>query len=342
MVENRKSAETIKQDILKFLLAGSFSVKKISEDIKSNWGTVNKHIEKLKEEGKVNFFFNGNTKICHRTDYPVFFNLSLNKKQLSDSCFLIKRIYDLWKENKKEIPSKTTVQKVAIDVIKSCNLEVPTTRYNFGKVVPIAIKDELVNLDIYITKAPKNAKEIEKEIINQFKTHTNIAWKERKTQYENDDNLPEYLEKEKLTHAFITKEITSLDRNLTNLFLKLPNTGEQENIFELFHEYIEIVPRISKMKDFKKQYFFDTKETFSSLWDLLTTSFFFEDYSKINDNEILHMQKKLQIHVKTIRANEQIENLKEYLKELSLKDILDKDKETMQIMNILSEGLDEK
>lgn len=359
-MKTKKTPEQIKEKILSCLKKGPASTKKLSEKLKSNWSTINAYLEELKREGLVRETYSrGNLKMFARTDYPVFYGLPLGEKEFNDSLFILSEIAESWKKEKKSNVSKTTMQKIAVEVVGSNSLvKVPVVRFHYGKVLAVSLPDNpAFTLETYRIRPPENEKELRRIIMKEIRSgkYSNIAWKDRRNQYERRDKHPEmeiFLIKEKLLHLFIKKEkdpekIMDL---LDDLFLKIPTSENYSEIFVKYHEFLEATYLVLNSKEFcngneekKENYMGEIRETFNSLWQFLTTEFFFEDIRPEISEEFREMAdyvKELKTKTCSFETEEKLNNLAEYGKILKPKKIrLDEDEQ--RIAEILMEGANE-
>ncbi len=116
----RKTSQEIKKEILDFLFEGPKGINEIANKIGSNWPTTNSYLEKLKEDKAVNeILITDKMKVYRRTDDPVYYSIPFNKEIRTKTLYLLKEIEREWKKERKTELSKTALQKLAVDVIKS-------------------------------------------------------------------------------------------------------------------------------------------------------------------------------------------------------------------------------
>ena len=356
-MKTKKTPRQIKEKILSCLKKGPASTKKLSEKLKSNWSTINTYLEELKREDCVREIYSReNLKMCARTDYPVFYGLPLNEKEFNDSLFILSEITKSWRKEKKDDISKTTMQKIAVEVVSNNSfVKVPVVRFHYGKVLAVSLPDNsTLTLKTYQIKPPKNGNEIIKSIRKEIRSgrYSNIAWKDRRNQYEQQDKYPEmeiFLIKEKLLHLFIKKEKEpeKIINLLDSLFLKIPASENYSEIFSKYHKFLDTTEFILNSKEFgdgneekKENYIREIWETFNSLWQVLTTEFFFEDIKPAIPEEfrgIADYIKELKIKTCSFETEEKLNNLTEYGKILEPKKIKF-DEDEKKIAEILTEG----
>src|SRR3989344_3707618 len=161
--QTRKAAEQIKEEILSHLKKGPISTKKLSDLLQSNWSTTNNYLEELSKEGKVREIYSReNLKVYVRSDYPVFYGLPLDEKKLNDSLFLLSTVIKLWQKKKKTVINKTTMQKIAVNVIKENSLDIPIIRFHYGKVLATYLEPERSQevINLYKVKEPSDSKRL--------------------------------------------------------------------------------------------------------------------------------------------------------------------------------------
>ncbi len=355
--KDRKTAGQIEEEILSRLKEGPSSIEKLRKDLDSNWSTINNYLEKLKEEGKVReIVLRNNLKFYIKSDYPSFYGLPLNKKVLNDSLFLLKTIVDVWKAEKNgEIINKTTMQKIAVEVIRNNNVNLPVLKFHYGKTLPVFLEPEDYSCTIqqYQITEPENKEEIIKFVKDEINSnkHKNIAWREKRIQYENHDDMKIYEISDNVSRDIIKKEIKDgkLLKCLSEILLQIPTSNNYSYIFEKYSEFLNAVNFIFNTKEFKENQ--EQKEnlikeifdTFNSIWDLLTIEFYFNEFRsfcKEEFRELLETIKQVKVDISFFNLEDKLNNLLDYKNSLSLEKIeLTKDEE--KILNIFLEGADE-
>ena len=352
---NRKNAEQIQEEILSYLKEGPKSIKKLSELTESTWATINTHLDNLKKESKVREILSiNNLRVFIRTDYPVFYGLPLDKEKRNLSLYLLAKIIDSWKETYNgEIPNKTTVQKIAVEIAKKePSLNLPVVRFHYGKVLPVSIEPQNASqmLMNYNVSEPKNSNDIIKKINHEIKNgnHTNIAWKEKKEQYEKHEDMRIYLLKDKIEYASYNKDNFKADTEkiIYDLFLEIPSTQRYSYYLQRYHDFISTFKLIINSNEFekeKKQYIKEIIEVFNSIWQSLTTQFFFEDFGSQTDKELEEIQENIEkntYEIDTFQIDDKITNLLSYKNYLTIKK-KELNENEKKIMNILLEGANE-
>lgn len=353
----RKSSEQIKKDILFNLKEGPLSTKKLSNLLKSNWSTINTYLEELKQKGCVREVYSReNLKVYVRTDYPVFYGLPLDKEKINNGLYLLSKIVEKWKiEKNNQVPSKTTTHKIAVEIIqKNPSFELPIVRFHYGKMMPLFFEPSQSQEIIleYEIKKPKNSEEILKAVKKEIKEgkHSNIAWIERKKQYEINDDMKIFQLKERISYLFYKEKVNeNIQDILYNLFIEIPTTERYSYLFKQYHDFLTAVDFILNSKEFKeakkekRNYLKEIFDTFNSLWQALTMEFFFEDFGNLVNKdfeEIKESIKNAKMMTYSFEIEEKLNNLLEYKKSLTkIKQELIQDEK--EIMNILLEGANE-
>lgn len=345
MKNEKKSPEEIKNAIYAFLIKGPNSIKSISEEIGSNWSTVNSFLEDMKQEGKVKEVLSKDKiRIFSRADYPVFYGLTLEKETLNDSVYLFLKIIELWKKEYNSIPPKTTVQKIAVDVINECKYNLPVVDFHYGKVVPIFVEPDKDIEKIYQIKKPKRHKDLIECIEKIMPLHSNHSWKEKQDQYiKYKMNL--FLEKERLINLLSSNEknFKKIEETLFRFFMELPISDEDSHIINLFEIFLEDTIIILNSKDNEK-YINEIRESFLGIWDLLTTHLFFNQTRRFISKEKItefDVIKSSNLNIKILDIDSKITNFHDYSDSIDIKEIesiLDKD--SKELMKIMYEGVE--
>jgi len=274
---NKKTSKQIRDEIMSQLMEGSKTITEIGDSINSNWLTTEKFLKDLKEDKQVvEVFSSPKMKVYRRTDDPVYYSLPFSKEVRNQNIYLLSKIIKLWKEEKDSYPNKTTIQKIAVEVINDCKLDLPVLEFHYGRVTCMNVSYEYDLVEVYDISPPKNSQEIISCIkkISKEEEHTGVSSDERKLQYENEGMIF-YLVKEKLIENFEDKEktIQNLSELLSNFPMKL------EDYYSEFNDFVSTSIALLSI-DSNKDNLFSIKETFFSLWDLLTTALYFKDAGK--------------------------------------------------------------
>src|SRR3989338_88406 len=356
--QTRKAAEQIKEEILSHLKKGPISTKKLSDLLQSNWSTTNNYLEELSKEGKVREIYSReNLKVYVRSDYPVFYGLALDDKKLNDSLFLLSKIIEKWQEVKKETINKTTMQEIAVNIVKKCSLDIPIVRFHYGKVLATYLEPEKYKetIAIYRVKDPTDSDNIIKAIKDEIKNgeHSNIAWKEKKKQYKQHSDMKIFNVSDDV--SYILSKNTMIDTqkildHLYNFLLEMPTSEKYSLLFKQYHDFIGLVNFILHSKEFKEgkeedkeSYLKEIADTFNSLWKTLTTVFFFEDIEYIINEEfqeITQCIKDSRIKTYSFEIEEKLNNLSEYKKTLTPQKV-ELNEDEKKIIEILLEGANE-
>lgn len=348
----RKTSQQIKEEILEFLLEGPKSINELKEKLGSNWPTINSYLEKLKKDGKVNeILITDKMKVFRRTDDPVYYSLPFNKDIRKKTLYVLSEIEKKWKQERGEELSKTALQKLAVDVIKSCNLNLPVLEFHYGMTTCASLDSNNEDVMNFIEK-PEDEKEILsciKEIVND-ENHTGIAYKEREYQY-HKYKMPFYSSKEELTRFFMfhknnntNKEFKeSLRQLLLNLSLNYPLKLEGfYSDFENFMGNAQIILSRNIEEDIDGLEII--KGTFTQLWDKMTTFTSFQDSEEFiekDKRQLFEQIKELNYNFKELNYKQYVEELESLAQEINPFEINMPQSETSsEIQSLILEGLE--
>ena len=273
----KKSREEIIGSILNFLDEKPLSIQQISENVGSNWVTVNDVIEELKKEGKVReIVATDKIKIIKRTDYPVFYSIPIRKEYKEQTLFIASEIVKEWKKQKNEIPLNTTLQKIAVEIIRNNNLNIPVLPLHYGLVTAIAIRpEEQINKN-YEWKWHPEKNIIIQSIKEEISKHKNKASDEEDTQYIKYDLKLFQIRKEIISLFKLGErgDIKKLGEKLAQFNFMLPT--DNLDIYNIFDRFIYSCNIIFMSRKPNKN-LNEIRETFDVLWDLVTTNMFLKD-----------------------------------------------------------------
>jgi len=348
----RKKSEQIKKQILDFLFEGPKSINEIKEKLGSNWPTINSYLEKLKEEGKVNeILMTDKMNVYRRTDDPIYYSLPFNKDIRMTTLYILSEVEKKWKKERGTDLSKTALQKLAVDVIKTGELNLPVLNFHFGMTTCASL--DSTNKDIMnLVEKPKEEKLIIDcigEVIND-KNHTGIAYQEREYQYEKY-KMPFYLSKEKLTKLFMAhknnktnKEFKeNLKKALLNLSLNYPIKLEKfYSDFEKFIGNVQIILSKDDKEDIEGLEII--KGTLTQLWDKITTFTSFQDSEEFiekDKKQLFEQIKELNYNFKELNYKSYIEELEALIQEINPFEInMPQNEMSNEIQKLILEGLE--
>jgi len=348
----RKTSQEIKKEILDFLFEGPKGINEIAEEINSNWPTTNSYLEKLKEEGAVNeILITDKMKIYRRTDDPVYFSIPFQKEIRTKTLYILKEIQNTWKKETKSDLSKTALQKIAVDVIKSCNLDLPILEFHYGMTTCASFDESNLSI-LNLIQEPEEKKEIDEcviKLVRERKSGGSASF-ERQYQY-TKYNMNFYSAKEKLSNDFsklgncksnkedINKNIQG---DLINLSLNFPLKLERFYFdFEEFVRNAQLILNENKSLDKNIE---TIRSTFNQLWDKLTTFTYFNDskrFIQAEKKQLFEQIKELNLNFKEMGYriySEELESLSKEINPLEL--ALPNSEVSKQIQSLILEGLE--
>ena len=342
----KKSRQETIESVLNFLDEKPLSIQQISEKVGSNWMTINEILEQLKAEGKVKEVVSTDKiKIIKRTDYPVFYGIPISKQYRDKTLFIASEIVKEWKNYYKgEMPLNTTLQKVAVEIINKCNLNLPILPLHYGLVTALAIKPEEQKDKIYEWTGHPEKTIIIEAIKKEVQKHKNKALDEEDAQYSNYDLKLFKARKEivSLLKHCENIDIKELDGLLFKFYFLLPT--DNLDVYNLFDKFLSCCTIIFISKEPKKN-LHEIRETFVILWDLITTSMFLKEARKFISPEempLFELIKSFHLNSKMCTTEERISNLESIASSINPDDLdVPMDEDSIEIRRILAEGAEE-
>lgn len=325
-----------------FLEEGPASINDICKELRISWATAKSVIEEMKEKEDVKEIVTSKIRIFNLSNDPAFYGVPLNKKQKNDALFLFDVIKKEWKSNHEKERGPllaTTLQKIAVDVAKKCDCDIPVVPFHYGLVVPV-VANPYANFS-----KPSNHNQITKVVIKIMPSHTNKYNKEIEKQY-SDYNLEIFKAKQEilsLLKQYNGKFDMGKIKNIFSKFLLLcPTDSKEIKLFSLCSDFIDNIYGLILSENFQSR-LEDIKDAFNIIWDYITTYLFFKEiapYVRKEKEEIFEYIKTLQLLSKKSNVEERI-NYLDSLVDLTKEIQLPMDDESIMIRKILSEGAEE-
>ncbi|MDP3027521.1 MAG: winged helix-turn-helix domain-containing protein [Nanoarchaeota archaeon] len=342
----KKTPENIKIKILDQLRNGPKTNAEIGEAINSNWLTIEKFLKELKEEGLViEVVSSPKMKVYKRTDDPAFYGLPFSEEIRNKSSSLLFTIADKWKKEKGIIPARTTLQKVAVELIESSDgklSDIPILRFHYGQTLAVGYEDSRA-FKYTILPLTQNQIEVLSRLINEY--HGKPSKHAKSKQYQKK-GMEFYKEKEEnLLGGFSETDYKKVESSLLRLSILYPI--ELKNTFPIFYKFVYCAICLSNLKetDFKKDYFNKIKENFYLLWDAITTEYFFYDAERYiipEKKEMFNQIRSMVLNSKLFNVLSIIEDLESEVNSINPEEIETLiDKESIEIRRIFTEGAEE-
>lgn len=313
ITRNKKTSEEIKSDILSQLKDGPKTTSEIGENINSNWLTVEKFLKELKEKGEVMAIISSQKmKVYRRTDDLTYYGLPFSKEIRDRSSSLLFTIARRWKNETGTYPSRTMLQKVAVELIEDSNeqlRDIPILRFHYGQILAVRY-DESFKKDYKILNLTPKQDLALSELINKYKNFS--SGKAQLEQYKKE-SMKFYYEKEaNLIKTFSDKDYDNIEKSLLKLSVYYPD--ELKETFELFDKFTYCSVILLNLTDEKEKLeaLNKIKEVFYLLWDTITTNCFFYD----SERHILEDKKELFNQIKSNVLNSKISNVYSVLEDL--------------------------
>jgi predicted transcriptional regulator len=347
----RKSPQQIKDEILEFLFEGPQNISEIAERISSNWPTTNKYLEELKAEGRVNEILSTDKmKVYRRTDDPVYYSLPFNKDTRIKTLYLLREVQRVWEKERgnKEL-SKTALQKIAVDVIRSCNLELPVLNFHYGMTTCASFDPTNESVSKFI-KEPSDKKRIIECISREVNdpNHTGKAYREREYQYTKyKEEMKFYNSKEKVMKTFILEnDPKKIKKELKGILLELSINFpiKLEEFYGEFENFISNSQVILLNNENEEKGLEVIKETLAQLWDKMTTFTSFQDSERFiegNKRQLFDQIRKLNLGFKELNYKPYIEELESFAQIINPFEIdLPQTESSKEIQKLILEGLE--
>jgi predicted transcriptional regulator len=307
MNKDRKTPEQIKNEILIELENGPKNISEIAEKVKSNWMTIEKFINELRDEGKVLELISApKSKVYASKSDLSFFYLPINSKAREKTLSLLYDLNKKWKDKTGSSPLKTTLQKLAVEFVQNNDLqnEIPILRFHYGQTLALRFEEDkgkIKSFDFDIKQ--------EKEVDNLIDIYKDFSAKDAKKRQYEKPSMRFYAEKEEMWSALSSNDTKKAQDNLISMMTYYyPDLSQSCKLFDrlvycainIFNskDYDEILPSI--------------KEIYSLVWDCLTTEAYFNDVERFIEPE----KKELFYQIKSNYLNSKLINAKMLLDEL--------------------------
>lgn len=341
----KKTPEEIKSEILNQLSRGPMSTSEIGNAINSNWLTIEKFINELKTEEKViEIITTAKMKVYGRSDDLAFYGLPFSEDTRKKSAMLLCAIVNEWKKEKGITPSRTLLQKVAVELIEQTDKqlkEIPILRFHYGQTLAIRYEESQISQYEPI-KLDSNQMKLLKELVNKYHgKSTNFA----KLEQYKKKGMEFYKEKEEnLLKVLAEPDLKKVEGSLLKMAVFYPI--ELKNSFPLFDKFVYCNTVILNLKDnLRKEYIPKIKEIFYLIWDVITTEYFFYDAEKFihpTKRELFNQIKINTLNPKFSNVLSLVDDLESEVNSINPENIeTPMDEESLEIRKILAEGAEE-
>ena len=265
----RKTPQKIKEEILSKLNNQPLSVEQLRKTIEdSNWSTINKHLEELKEEGKVREIIStGKIKVYQRVMGDTYFDLPITEDQRKKFRALFALIMNEYRIYGK-IPTKTHLAKCAVHVIddgKSGLEDLPIIWYLYGMIPQMVADPSKEYHEEIVLKNKNKVQSLIKEYVNENKSKKSRKIQiEQHKKYEEDLYVitDEFFDYTNSNNKWKNKEILEL---LNKFFIHCPIDNEFPKVFKLTEILFSLVNKLSKVSNLQ-EHRNKILLAFSSLW----------------------------------------------------------------------------
>lgn len=310
----KKTSHEIKDKILNELKNGPKGVAEISENINSNWLTTEKFLKELTEEKIVlEIVSSPKLRVYKRVDDPAFYGLPFPEELRKRNLSLLYTLAEEWKKINKTIPSKTILQKIAVELIENSDekIDVPVLKFHYGKTTALGYNSDFEE-EYELFKLTAKQKEFSKSLIIKYEKMS--AHKVQIEQYKKSDMKFYLIKEQEIADNFKLDETQKqkLEQGILNLAANYPS--DLEEIFPLFDTFVYCSINALNLKNSTEgaEYLKKIKEIFYLIWETITTAYFFHDAERWIKPE----KKELFIQIKNNILNSKLANLTPTLEDL--------------------------
>ncbi len=304
--KTRKTPNEIKDSILLQLKSGPKTIAEIGEVIGSNWLTTEKFLKELIDlKLIIEVFSSPKMKVYRRTDDIAFYGLPFSEDIRKNSASLLFTIAEKWKKETGVIPSRTILQKIAVELVEGSEektvKKIPVMRFHYGKTLAVGYEETAREdyCDSFSLINSDNQRLL--KIINEYRKLSSRDV--QKKQYAKE-GMEFYREKEeKVLNSFSkSDDFKEIEKSLLKWSVYYPN--ELGDLFEIFNKFIysSIIFLNLENNGERKEYLNKIMANFHLLWDVMTTSLFLYDSEK----HIALDRKELFNQIKTSILNSKI------------------------------------
>lgn len=309
VINNRvkKNPEKIKKEIIRELNKGPKGTSEISENINSNWLTTEKFlIELIESKDIIEIISASKSKVYASRNDLSFFYLPLSEDIREKTFSLLDTFSKRWQEKTGKIPSKTVLQKLAVEFVEDDDKlykEIPVLRFHYGQTLALRYEE-----GIDVSKFKLNETQ-NKKLNNLIQIYKNYSSKEAKDRQYEKSSMKFYKEKEQMSRSLV-KDSKIAENKIFNLMVYYyPDLSES---FALFDRMAYCAINILNLKKHKEEWLSDFKEVYSLIWDCLTTEAYFNDIERF----IAPDKIDLFFQIKSNYLTSKITNVRDVLDEL--------------------------
>jgi len=240
----KRKVEDVKTRILNSLWLKPFTIQQISKEIDSNWITVEKFVEELKQDGKLKEAISTDKlTLYQKVNEDTYYNLPLKFEDREIFRFIFSIILKKYKE-KEKMPNKTELAKAVVDVIKGAGLNLPVVWYLYGQI-PLMICNPQKDYSTFFV--PKNHLQIEMIADKVISGQKHKSTKELKLDHYEKYNNELYSTKENLLSALKDKDAKKILSLFNRFYIACP-IGQDEEMFFLTDRLCAVVRKLNWLK----------------------------------------------------------------------------------------------
>ena len=268
---------------------GPLSIQQISENVHSNWSTVNDALSELKKEGKVREVVSTEkVRIFKLVRDDTYLDIPISPKGRKIGHFIFNEVVKEWRNKAGSMPTKTDVYKAAAMTIEKTGLneEIPIVWYLYGKIPSLIYEQEKDYSDEFKTlKADEidNIQGIRNNVIQAvaFFCAQKNTFERRMQQYKLYNNQL-YIAKEEISKILFNKDLNKastkekLKKELAEFYFYCPAKEDFYNIWKVVDRFVILLNGLmigtTNLNNHKEE----ICSAFTAVWGLLAIYLFFD------------------------------------------------------------------
>lgn len=336
----RKTSRDIIKRILDSVRNGPKSIYEIAQDVGSNWGSICKYLESLRDarvliETSVNNTRSFGLIVNNIQPNGNFFDLPINSDTVKTIDSIYNKIVEEWKKQTGVLPGRVQVHKSLYKINKDCAINLPMGWYLFGA---LCVKP-------YNPATTYDYSGLDRKILTCVKDVVTDYSKEKSTytlkikQY-TEENKILYLTKEALSllfssNRFDKNNIQEISKMLYTFLANLPKIHDKESL-QLVNEFVGTVLQLinslpdEELASLKP----DIMRAFSELWEMIALYQFSNDLESHYSKEILFKHMNIERNLRKCEVEEQLL----YLNDFIPKKVISGEDNYSKIRKIISEA----
>lgn len=290
----RRSSRELVQQIGEALEARPKSIQEIADEIGADWKAVERYLDSLAAAGIADEEQSGRSRLFSlanpQRDRDTYFGLPLTDEQREASHSLFARIENVWQERTGDLPSRTQVQKVAVDVLKHHDLNIPHGWYLYGSITTCVYEPGNTYTD-----SGSLGDEVEESVDDSVDRYAEYdSFDEIRLKQYRDEEKHLYLAKESIlalltSYKQLQRSVQDLEEALERFLSHLPPIDDPQTE-EVITDFAATVPQLIREADETEavqRHCMAITDVFHTLWDLIALYQLYDDLQDYYDEEEL-------------------------------------------------------